>query len=162
MGRISISVADYILEKVDTAANKRGIPRSAWIAEAIESTIMGGNKADEELHKAHLATNKAETEVMKLNQQITKLNNQLQEKGKAIESTSSEVNQLREELKQTSDNLIKAGLEVSKYEMAIKLKDDEISFLRGHVSQLSEKITPALMPSPEEIKEKGSWWKFWK
>jgi hypothetical protein len=39
--------------------------------------------------------------------------------------------------------------------MAIKLKDDEINFLRGHVSQLSEKITPALMPSQEEATKKG-------
>jgi hypothetical protein len=43
----------------------------------------------------------------------------------------------------------------------LSLKDDEITFLRGHISQLSEKITPALPPGQEETKKKG-WWRFWK
>jgi hypothetical protein len=38
---------------------------------------------------------------------------------------------------------------------------DEIAFLLGHRSQLSEKITPALPPSQEEAK-KNEWWRFWK
>ncbi len=41
------------------------------------------------------------------------------------------------------------------------MKDDEISFLRGHLSQISEKIPKSLPPSEEEIKKKG-WWQFWK
>jgi hypothetical protein len=38
-----------------------------------------------------------------------------------------------------------------------------IAFLRGHVSQLTQSISQlSLKPGEEEIKEKGSWWKFWK
>jgi uncharacterized cupin superfamily protein len=37
-----------------------------------------------------------------------------------------------------------------------------ISFLRGHVSQLAQSISQfALKPGDEVIKKKG-WWKFWK
>ena len=43
----------------------------------------------------------------------------------------------------------------------IKLKDDEITFLRGHLSQISEKLPKALPPSQEEAKKKG-WWQFWR
>jgi hypothetical protein len=42
------------------------------------------------------------------------------------------------------------------------LKGDEISFLRGHVSQLTQSISQfALKPGDEEIKKRG-WWHFWK
>lgn len=44
---------------------------------------------------------------------------------------------------------------------ALRIKDDEISFLRGHLSQLSEKIPKALPPSEEEARAKH-WWRFWK
>jgi hypothetical protein len=40
-------------------------------------------------------------------------------------------------------------------------RNDEISFLRAHIYQLSDKITPALPPSEEEIKAKR-WWQFWR
>ena len=51
-------------------------------------------------------------------------------------------------------------IKLENYLSALRVKDDEIAFLRGHVSQLSEKITPALPPSQEEAKAK-SWWRFW-
>ena len=38
---------------------------------------------------------------------------------------------------------------------------EELAFLRAHLSQLSEKIMPALPPGQEEAKKKG-WWQFWK
>jgi hypothetical protein len=45
---------------------------------------------------------------------------------------------------------------------ALQAKEDEISFLRGHVSQLTQSISQfALKPGDEEIKRKG-WWRFWR
>ena len=42
------------------------------------------------------------------------------------------------------------------------LETMNISFLRGHVSQLTQSISQfALKPGDEEIKEKG-WWQFWR
>jgi hypothetical protein len=47
------------------------------------------------------------------------------------------------------------------------MKDEEleamnISFLRGHVVQLTQSISQfALKPGDEEIKKKG-WWRFWR
>jgi hypothetical protein len=57
---------------------------------------------------------------------------------------------------------MQARNETSKYEMAIKGKEDEISFLRDHVAQLTQSISQlSLKPGEEEIKKKG-WWRFWK
>jgi len=94
-----------------------------------------------------------------LNQTESDLN-QLAEKDKIIESIKLELNQLESELNQ-------AQLDLAKLESAMKAKDGEVSFLRGHVAQLSQNISqiseklPQLPPSQEEAKKKG-WWRFWK
>jgi chromosome segregation ATPase len=45
---------------------------------------------------------------------------------------------------------------------AMKVRDDDIGFLRGHVAQLTQSISQlALRPGDEEIKKKG-WWQFWR
>jgi metal-responsive CopG/Arc/MetJ family transcriptional regulator len=58
---------------------------------------------------------------------------------------------------------IQAGLQVNQAtEATLRAKDEELTFLRGHVSQLTQTVSQfALKPGEEEIKKKG-WWKFWK
>jgi hypothetical protein len=52
-------------------------------------------------------------------------------------------------------------------ESAMKAKDSEVSFLRGHVAQLSQNISqisekiPQLPPGQEEAHKKH-WYQFWK
>jgi hypothetical protein len=42
------------------------------------------------------------------------------------------------------------------------ITEGEVSFLCGHVAQLTQSISQlSLKPGEEEIKKKG-WWKFWK
>jgi hypothetical protein len=57
--------------------------------------------------------------------------------------------------------IIGLNRDLEHYKDTLRLKDDEVGFLRAHLSQLSERITPALPPSQEEVKEKR-WWRFWK
>jgi hypothetical protein len=40
---------------------------------------------------------------------------------------------------------------------AMRVRDDDVAWLRGHVAQLTQQL--ALPPSQEEIKKKG-WWPF--
>jgi chromosome segregation ATPase len=42
---------------------------------------------------------------------------------------------------------------------AMRVRDDDVSWLRSHVAQLTQQL--ALPPSQEEIRKKG-WWQFWK
>ena len=48
------------------------------------------------------------------------------------------------------------------FKSTLELKDKQIGFLEGHVSQLTQSISQlALKPGDEEIKKKG-WWQFWR
>ena len=86
-----------------------------------------------------------------------------------IEQLRSKLTKLQEstELEHTDFTRCKEDLERCKVEKektieAMNLKDNEIAFLRGHVSQLTQSISQlALPPSQEEARAK-SWWKFWK
>jgi predicted nucleic acid-binding Zn-ribbon protein len=62
---------------------------------------------------------------------------------------------------QLSVELASLEKEVQALKDTLAIKNDEISFLRGHVSQLSEKLPRALPPSEEEIRAKH-WWAFWR
>jgi chromosome segregation ATPase len=77
-----------------------------------------------------------------------------QKSGEELARLVTETERLRAELENTK---VKAGA----YLEALKIKDDEIAFLRGHVSQLTQQITPALPPSQEEARAKH-WWQFWR
>ena len=52
--------------------------------------------------------------------------------------------------------------EMRHFNDTMKIKDDEIAFLRAHVHQLSEKLPKALPEFNEEEKaERKHWWHFW-
>jgi chromosome segregation ATPase len=161
MPRVTVSLADSILHKVDDEANKSGISRSEYVAQAIESFVTGSNQASITLHNLELELNKSQTEVMQLKRMISKFENQIAENDKSKESKASEVMQIQEKLNQAYADGNQAREEVAKYEMAIKLKDQHISFLEATVHQALEKIMPALPPGQEEARAK-SWWQFWR
>jgi metal-responsive CopG/Arc/MetJ family transcriptional regulator len=162
MPRVTVSLTDSILIKADEDAKKIGISRSEYVAKAIESFVTGSNQANLELHNTQLELNKSQTEFMQLKRQITKLDNQLLEKDKIIESKAKDVMQIEEKLNLAYADVMQAKNETSKYEMALKGKEDEISFLRGHVAQLTQSISQlSLKPGDEEIKAKH-WYQFWK
>lgn len=99
---------------------------------------------------------------MRLGRKIAILENQLAEKDKIIESKSKDVTQVEEKLNHVYADVMQAQQEVSKLESALKIKDDEVSFLRGHVAQLTQSISQlSLKPGEEEVKRKG-WWQFWR
>jgi len=92
---------------------------------------------------------------MQLSRKITKLENQLAEKDKSIESKAKDVMQVEEKLNQAYADVMQARQEVAKYEAAMKVKDDEVSFLRGHVAQLTQSISQlSLKPGEERGEEK--------
>jgi chromosome segregation ATPase len=67
-----------------------------------------------------------------------------------------------DQLAKTREELASARMEANKLQEAINLRNQDVSFLQGHVSQLTQSISQfALKPGDEEIKKNG-WWKFWK
>jgi len=67
-----------------------------------------------------------------------------------------------DQLAKTREELAAARMEANNLKEAISLRNQDVSFLQGHVSQLTQSISQfALKPGEEEIKKKG-WWRFWK
>jgi chromosome segregation ATPase len=116
---------------------------------------------ENQLAEAHKELNSKTAEVFQKDKKIRTMENQIVELQKKIESLSKEVLLAKEDGMKAREELEKTRSEVAKYEMAIQLKDKQISFLESTVHQALEKITPQLPPSQEEAKKKG-WWKFWK
>jgi len=162
MTRVTVSLSDSTLHKVDEQVHKTGLTRSAYVTAAIDAYVSGSNQASINLHNLELELNKSQTDVMHLKREISKLGNQIAGKDKVIESKTKDVMQADAKVNQSYADVMQAKNEVSKYEMALKGKEDEISFLRGHVSQLTQTVSQlSLPPAEEEVKKKG-WWQFWK
>ncbi len=61
------------------------------------------------------------------------------------------------------EELATTKTERDKLQDALKARDEDLAFLRGHLSQLTQTINQlSLPPSEEEAKKKGWSWKFWK
>jgi chromosome segregation ATPase len=100
--------------------------------------------------------------------ELQQLRNELNQAKREIEAAKSKENQLiseRDKAKssedQTSVELMVLRRDLEHFKEALRLKDDDISFLRGHLSQISEKLPKSLPPSEEEAKAKH-WYQFWK
>ena len=101
-------------------------------------------------------------EVFQKDKKIHTLENQIAERDKKFESKASELEHLKSQIDQIREQLHESEKLKEKIESALKSKEDEISFLRGHVAQLTQSISQlSLPPSQEEAKKKG-WWQFWK
>ena len=162
MARVTVSLSDSVLHKVDEEAHKSEITRSEYVANAIDSQITGSNQASITQHNLELELNKSQTEVMQLKRQISKLENQLLEKDKAIESKSKDVMQANEKVNQSYADVNQARQEIGKLDSALKAAQDEIIFLRGHVGQLTQSISQLALPPTEKEAEKKGWWQFWR
>jgi chromosome segregation ATPase len=88
---------------------------------------------------------------------------------KELDATQATIQRLQGELltKQTEvdrivalrEELTAAKTDRDRLQEALKVRDEDVAWFRGHVAQLTQQL--ALPPSEEEAKKKG-WWKFWK
>ena len=118
MPRVTVSLADSTLHKVDEEAHKTGLSRSEYVATAIDAYVSGSNQASITVHNLELELNKSQTEVMQLNRKISKLENQLAEKDKLIGSKSGELNQLESKMNPSESVLNQAHQDLAKLESA--------------------------------------------
>ena len=118
--------------------------------QAIKERDQARSEADQRWKEA----NQIKTEFNQLKRDLEALRSQDDQLRSELEITRSEKDQ-------ASAEIIGLNRDLEHYKDTLRLKDDEVGFLRAHLSQLSERITPALPPSQEEVKEKR-WWRFWK
>jgi len=142
-----------------TALDEKG-QEIAHLNEELEVKDGEQNRLKLQLDKVTSEATQRWEEFKGFRSEITKLKKDL---GEAL----SENNRLKDELvkRQSEAEQGRTEAEISRiklenYQSTLKLKDDEISFLRAHIHQISEKLPKSLPPSQEEAKKKG-WWRFW-
>lgn len=101
--------------------------------------------------------------------ELQQLRSELNQAKREMETARSKENQLISERDQAksseekvSGELVALTLNLEHHKETLQLKEEEISFLRGHVAQLTQSISQfALKPGEEEIRVKH-WYQFWK
>ena len=166
MSRIYAPVDEPTLEQIDQDAKEKGISRAQWVSTAIESILHqeGGN-----IENLRLELEQARTEREETWRELVQLRRTQEQSSTDIEQLRSKLTKLQEEnslleadLSRCKEELERCKVEKEKIIEAMKLKEGEIDFLRGHVSQLTQSISQlALPPSQEEARAK-SWWQFWR
>jgi Ribbon-helix-helix protein, copG family. len=149
--------------------------------EAVNLSTALGEKGQEIAHlKEELAVKDGEQD--RLKQQLDKVTSEATQRWEEFKGFRNEITKLKKDLdearsesKRLKDELSKrqseteqgrteteiSRIKLENYQSTLKLKDDEISFLRAHIHQISEKLPKSLPPSQEEAKAKH-WWRFWK
>jgi len=101
-------------------------------------------------------------ETKALKSEITKLKKLLEESQAASQHLKDDLLKRQSETDQLAkirEELALARMEADKLKEAMRVRDDDVAWLRGHVAQLTQQL--ALPPSQEEAKAKG-WWRFWR
>jgi len=168
--RVYAPVEESVLTKIDVDAKAKGISRAQWVSAAIgaylhREEILGG--ADlEVMHRelVQLRTEKEQSwrEITLLKRTEEKARNEAAQEKARADKLQAALEQANNNLAMAREELAVAKVEAGKLHEAMKVKDDEISFLRGHVAQLTQSISQlSLKPGEEEAKRRG-WWHFWK
>lgn len=123
---------------------------------------------DGEQDRLKLQLDKVTSEATQRWEEFKGFRNEIAKLKKDLDEALSENNRLKDELikKQSEAELGRTEAEISRiklenYQSTLKLKDDEVSFLRAHIHQISEKLPKSLPPSQEEARAKH-WYQFWK
>ena len=163
--RVYAEIDDQTNKELDQAAISKGSNKKLLVADAIDLYL---HQDRSELDLAMKERDQLRSEQDQRWRELQQIRNELNQTKRDLEAMRSKEDLLRSERDQarssedqTSSEVVALHRDLEHYKQTLSLKDDEISFLRGHLSQISEKIPKALPPSQEEAKKKG-WWRFWR
>ena len=165
--RIYVEPDDQMLKEINQAAKETGIGKAQFLLEAVDQYLHGGDQG--ELASTKVALDKARedldqrwSEITTLRAEITAIKADLEKTRSAYEKvliTNQELQQSTDQARSEAETLKR---DQDHYKDTLAMKDKQISFLEGHVAQLTQSISQfALKPGDEEIKKKG-WWQFWR
>ena len=163
--RIYAEPDDLTVSEMERAAIEKGITKKQLVLEAIDLYLhQDRSELDQAIKDRDQARYDADQRWKDANQiksDLNQLKRDLEAARSREDQLRSEVEIVRSEKDQASEEAVVLRRDLEHYKETLRLKDDEINFLRGHLSQISEKIIPALPPGEEEIKKRG-WWQFWR
>jgi len=152
LAKIAISIPDSTLIRIDQISRNQGITRSKYVSMALDFYSNGSNdKSEIDNLKSQFDDKSRElealyTEALSLKERIHTLENTLEEKDKKIDSFSDEVLHLEDESMKLRENFDYIQGEKEKQDVALRTKDDEVNFLRSHVTQLTQSISQLALP----------------
>jgi hypothetical protein len=169
MTRVCAPVDGTVLAQIDKEVEEKGISRAQWVNIAIDAYLTQDDTKLEQLKKdlTQAVSDREQTwrESTQLRHEKEQLSAELEHsrhKVVLLESSVDDIERLKEEHRRHIEELERLKVTHEKTLEAMDLKDSEISFLRGHVAQLTQSISQlSLKPGEEEINKKG-WWQFWK
>lgn len=160
---------EQTLEEINQAAKNFNLSKANLIAKAIDQFLhppeQTGPDIDQlraELDQARSDANKRWSEMNAAKTENAQLKRDLEAARSNLDQTLIKHDQLRAEIDQAKIEMQGLQKDLEKYQEALKLKDQHISFLEATVHQALEKITPALPPSQEEEAKAKHWWQFWR
>ena len=164
--RIYAEPDDLTLSEIDRAAIEKGITKKQLVLDAVDLYL---HQDRSELDLAIKDRDQARSDADQRWKENNQIKSELNQAKRDLEAARSREDQLRSEADnarsekdQASSEAVALRRDLEHFKDTLRLKDDEINFLRGHLSQLSEKITPALPPSQEEAKANRHFWQFWR
>jgi hypothetical protein len=167
--RLNVVLTDEQNEAITERAAAEGIPRAELIRQAISSFLEPAPCRDE----LPMSRPGAE-EIAALEEKISTLETVTAERDHAIEvlaRLTAENDRMTADLTAVTvdrDRMIIEAHEIERLRAEVVLKDqvigeraDEIRWLRGEVSKLNDKLTPATLPE-QAGPGRRPWWAFWK
>ena len=165
--RIYAEPDDQMLKEINQKAKETGIGKSQFVLEAIDQYLHGGDQSElvntkAALVKAREDFDKRWSEITTLKAEIAALKADLEKSRSAYDKLMITNDQLKKAADQASIDLEGMRRDHEHFKDTIDHRDKQISFLEGHIAQLTQSISQlSLKPGEEEIKKKG-WWQFWK
>jgi chromosome segregation ATPase len=165
--RIYVEPDDQMLKEINQKAKETGIGKAHFVLEAIDQYLHGGDQSELASTKANLDKNREDldkrySEITTLRAEITTLKAELEKSRSAYDKVMISNQELQKGADQACGELDGMRRDHDHFKSTLELKDKQISFLEGHVAQLTQSISQlALKPGEEEIEKKG-WWRFWK
>ena len=164
--RIYAEPDDLTLSEMERAAIEKGTTKKQLVLEAIDLYLhQDRSELDQAIKDRDQARSDADLRWKENNQIKSELNQAKRdiEAGRSREDQlRSEADKTRSEKDQASEEAAVLRRDLEHYKDTLEIKDRQISFLEGHVAQLTQSISQlSLKPGEEEIKKKG-WWQFWR
>ena len=173
MQRIYAPVDDPTLDQIDWDVREKDISRAQWVSTAIDTYLqLAGSNGGEDPSKLH-------QELMQLRTDNERLWRETQELKKAGGAARGEAGQLRIKISSVQEQMHQAQMEkdsartnvtilqhdIEHFKDTINQKDQQIAFLQGHVSQLTQSVSQLALPQmtmEEQEVRKRRWWQFWR
>jgi chromosome segregation ATPase len=169
MQRIHAPFDEPTLEQIDKEVEKSGSSRAQWLSSTISAYLRlleltkGADPVEliSELRQLRLNNESLWKENQLLKRAEEKAREDVTQTGRKLSALGDQIASTTKELETARSELILMERDKAHFQDTIKLKDQEISFLQAHISQLTQTVQLALPPAKEEAKKKG-WWQFWK